>query len=131
MNCLLYYTEKTKISPQFLDEWKHYKRIGLPRIRYCIHHVGWFTIPTINPNTVCRTGRPVLVTHDAYSNRFYSNAGAPKKPTDVAQITESKSNVAGSGSSVSDNRSHREDIEAGSRASQLELAGDELSDTVL
>ena len=34
IKCLLYYTDKTKISPQFLNEWKHYKKIGLPPIQY-------------------------------------------------------------------------------------------------
>lgn len=33
IKCLLYYTDKTKISPQFLNEWKHYKKIGLPPIQ--------------------------------------------------------------------------------------------------
>lgn len=133
MNCLLYYTEKTTISPQFLTQWKHYKRIGLPPITYSSVQLSvtrWCHSLYLHA-VVCREGRPVLVTHDAYNHRLYSKAGVPIKAGDAAQINDSKSNVAGSVSSASGNRSHRgDDIDVISRVSRLDVVNaDELSES--
>ncbi|KAJ8303491.1 hypothetical protein KUTeg_019887 [Tegillarca granosa] len=64
MRILLYYTKQTKISPSFLQAWRHYKRIGLPRIPE-----GRTNLIGYKPEGMFEDGRPMtMLSFDDTSN---------------------------------------------------------------
>ncbi|XP_069113618.1 ankyrin and armadillo repeat-containing protein-like [Argopecten irradians] len=120
---LLYYTKQSKISPAFLESWKHYKKIGLPPIPEGRPSLIGFKPEGINEN------RPITMLSLDESNantRSLSNLMA-----DDGGVTGRSSRMTNTAATPRMANTPLQPIEANLSASQMSLDSQKSSNSLM